>query len=237
MKQFIVPSFEKDVAGVYRVRFNTGHFYIGSSTNLRLRFSQWKTRLKKGVRKNIDMLAVYSECNSITFEVIEVVDDNSALLSREDFYIKLFWGIDKLLNRSPSAFTNLGLIQSNDRIKYKLLQPMAKVDSNANIIERYKSLSECAKANGVSEKTIRRSYKKLGLTCGGNIYRKISPDGELIIPPFIPNKPNLRRTGYKLSEEARLRIKLRDKQRKESGVTHSLRGPSSSFNILFSPTV
>lgn len=216
MVQFITPQIEVLVAGVYRVRFSTGHFYIGSSLNLKNRFIQWQTRLRNGVRKNIDMLVAFEKSKTVEFDVIEIVDNVDNLLLREDFFIKLFIGIDKCLNKSTSAFKSENVVQSEHRLRSKMSQPVVKINPDGDIVERYGSILEAAKRNGTNPKSISFLFKRYGRKYKGFVYRKVGADGTIITPPVIPRKS--RPKGYKVSEKAKESMRLSVKKERIVGL-------------------
>ncbi len=218
MTKFITPEFERDGAGIYLMKFNTGCFYIGGTNNLRLRFVQWKTRLIAGTRKNIDLLIEFQKATVVEFLILEEVKEKSQLRHRENFYIISFWGTRGLMNKAPSAFNNKGMKQSLHRITPtpKFMQPVAKVGKNETIIEIYQSISECALKNNLRSRSLAPIFKKFGLKCKGDTYRKIDPDGNIIIPPVVPKKP--RPHGYKVSEQGRENLRKAAERRKALGL-------------------
>lgn len=91
---------------VYKLSFDCGMFYIGSSLNMKRRILQYRYNLynRKDINKKIK--AALNSHASAKIEVIESCVDEKTLRDREDFHIKNNWHDIKLLNRSISAYSN-----------------------------------------------------------------------------------------------------------------------------------
>jgi len=196
MVNFIIPKIKskQPICAVYKMKFNDGEFYIGSSTNLKQRMWGWKFKLQNQVRKNLDLLDVFNKSDSVEFEIIELVNDAALVKYREDEHIKNNWGDPLLLNRSQNAFSNKGIKQSkNKRVTNNGMHPVAKVDEGGNVIEIYESIADAERKNNIIK--LGRVFEKYGLTAKGMIFRKLDKDNNVIIPDIIPNAP--RKKGYK----------------------------------------
>lgn len=78
--------------GIYKIS-NTidSRFYIGSTNKLRERFRSHRNKLAKGKNASI-YLQRFSDkygIDKLIFEVVEIVEDESKLIEREDYYISL----------------------------------------------------------------------------------------------------------------------------------------------------
>ena len=106
---------KETIAGVYVIKTLSGFMYIGSSENIKRRFGQHISCLKKGVNHNSPLQAYYNEFgkDSLTFEVLEYVEDVSQLLDREQFWIDSF-DFDLLFNRCPNSKSALGAKRSKE---------------------------------------------------------------------------------------------------------------------------
>ncbi len=80
--------------GVYKIEnINNGKKYIGSSKDIEKRFYQHKQELKNKTHHSVKLQNAWSKAKNkdiFLFDVVEVVDDISALKEREQYYIDLF---------------------------------------------------------------------------------------------------------------------------------------------------
>lgn len=80
--------------GVYKIEnINNGKKYIGSSKDIEKRFYQHKQELKNRTHHSVKLQHAWSKAKNkdiFLFDVVEVVDDISALKEREQYYIDLF---------------------------------------------------------------------------------------------------------------------------------------------------
>lgn len=194
--------------GVYKMIFDNANFYIGGSVKLRSRLSEWKFRIRDGKPKNKNITEVLKNCKQITFEILEFVTDKSEVKIREDFHLKSNWGNEFLLNRCPSAFDNKGIelrpeeIENLNIIRNKaprhvftieeiqerrkfaidrgLGQKVGKFSIDDVLIEIYPSISEAARSNNTTSKTLAHFFKGNGNKVKGFIFKKIDANGEVI---------------------------------------------------------
>ena len=79
--------------GVYKILNKvTGDFYIGStSISFSRRFTQHKSDLKKNKHRNIYLQRAYNKygLNNFDFIIVEIIEDDSKILEREQFYLDL----------------------------------------------------------------------------------------------------------------------------------------------------
>jgi hypothetical protein len=81
---FIFPKMDKvRTAGIYKIVFENGNKYVGSSSNLRNRFYIWKTAITTGKGLQSNVISSVRSSNIIIFEIIELVFDESILKGRE----------------------------------------------------------------------------------------------------------------------------------------------------------
>jgi group I intron endonuclease len=80
-------------AGIYKITNKINNkIYIGSASDLKRRWREHKYKLKKGIHPNKHLLSswqINGEENFL-YEVIEIVNDLTVLLERENFYIELY---------------------------------------------------------------------------------------------------------------------------------------------------
>jgi hypothetical protein len=219
MAKFILPKLisKKPTAAVYKMVFDGWKYYIGGTTNIRQRMSGWKQKLNAGIRKNVDMLEVFKNAKVVKFEIIEFVNKPEIIKQQEDFYIKQNWGDPLLLNKSSNAFNNIGVKHSKNSLtkvaNKSQMKKVAKVDGGGNILEIYQSIAEAERLNNVTN--ISNSLKKQGLRSGGEIYRLLNNNGEVIEPVYVARKP--KKSGYKFSEKGKRMANEARAKRIESG--------------------
>lgn len=100
-------------SGIYKiVNINDGKVYIGSAINFTTRWRLHKNYLKLGRHYNKHLQYAYNKygLELFKFEIIEIIEDLSKLLEREQFWIDLSRCCnDKFgYNLNPTAGSNLG---------------------------------------------------------------------------------------------------------------------------------
>jgi len=91
---------------VYKITFDCGMFYIGSSLNLARRATQYRYNFYNRNDINKKLKAALNSHNSAVMDIIEVCSDERTLREREDFHIKQNFDNPHILNRSKSAYSN-----------------------------------------------------------------------------------------------------------------------------------
>lgn len=205
MKEFIFPEFQKgvQVCGIYKMIFDDGSYYVGSSLNLRQRMWGWKFKLNTGVDKNYRVTAAFKSTSKVVFEIIETIDDPIYRKFREDGYIKINIGKPLCLNIATSAYSNLGIKQNpNKKVNKMQYKAVVKIDDNGNILDTYESVREANEMNNTS--SVSDCFKDCNRKVKGVVYRELDSKGNIISPPVLERKPRKRRMkGYKFSEEAK----------------------------------
>lgn len=243
--------------GVYKISFDNNYFYIGSSSLLRHRLSQWKMRIRKNTVKNKNIKSILSISEYVSFEIIEEIGNKNKLKEREDFYIKKYWGQPLFLNRCPSAFNNAGLkltkgekadllknhlkakhhiYTESDRIKNiersiknGVCKQVAKFDLDGNLICTHYSINDAAKSIGVRAKVITLLFKGEQITTKGHIFKRIDSNGN-IIENINLNRKRGREKGSKYTDNQRLSAIKRFKLLTENGFR--LVGPIKAKKII-----
>ena len=113
---------------VYKMTFDTGHFYYGSSKQVKSRFLSWKTIIKNGKVSSKIINDVLPSVSNIKFEVVEITTEKDRL-QRETYYLKLNASHQLNLNRKVNADPNSK--------EYKPL-PAHLVKKNKKYIKKYK---------------------------------------------------------------------------------------------------
>ena len=107
-----------DSPGIYKITttFNN-KIYIGSAVNINNRFKEHERKLEYGTHHNIHLQRHFKKygTESLIFELVEVVHNNSQLLIREQYWIDHYKNSKRqLFNINPTAGSNLGKKFSQD---------------------------------------------------------------------------------------------------------------------------
>jgi len=109
--EFIIPEFNRkeSIIGIYKIWFDDKWFYVGSSRNLRSRFSTWKAGLTSGNFKSINIRKILPEISIIRIELLQTYKSASWLRRNETKEINKHWGNPLFLNRCPDANSPKGM--------------------------------------------------------------------------------------------------------------------------------
>jgi len=108
-------------AGIYRITNLTDRkFYIGSAVNLARRKRKHFSELKRNAHINSHLQAAYNKhgAENFLFEIIEIVNDRTSLIKREQHYLDYFRPFEKQIgyNKCAKAGSTLGAIAWNKGI-------------------------------------------------------------------------------------------------------------------------
>jgi hypothetical protein len=192
---------------VYKMIFDTGHFYIGSSKAVKTRFVLWRTSLNRMNFASKIIADVLPLVTSISFEIVEVVPEVE-LKTVETHYIQQHIGNPLLLNRSPTAFDNSGIKplpphlikpRSKKRYFYEYQKPKGpfvppdgyvwlgskKINQyrlDGEFVAQHSSISVAAQAVGVNSRTIQRHLRiKRVRGVSGFVFRLANEDQSFIV--------------------------------------------------------
>lgn len=210
--KFIIPKFgcHEKPSGVYKIVFDDTHFYIGSSSKLKVRFSLWRNAMKRGTNKNRKIRELFQTTSKVEFIVLELLPKEKCK-EREGYYIQTHWEDPLLLNYCPNPESCYGirftekdlLLRKKPSIKEKK-RPIAIFDKSGQEVARFKYVSEAATFLKVKRDSV------LGFLLGHTNYiqnhrlKEIKRRGVLKEPPpFIPKPHQPRKKGYKHSDQAR----------------------------------
>lgn len=105
-------------SGVYKVTFNNGCFYIGSTSILRKRVSHFVAYFNGTSRMhNKKMIQCVVDCTSAVFEVLESGVDINKLREIENTFIQNNVDNPLLINRAHDAFSNKGIKWTDEEKK------------------------------------------------------------------------------------------------------------------------
>ena len=123
------------------------------------------------------------------------------------FYNSLNQGYNQTLQTFSNNIANENLQKYIDKISCKC----AKIDTNNNILEKYKSYHEAARKNGLdgdySASKIRDVCKGKISSCHGNIYRDLDSEGKIIEKPFKNYKGKKALIGINLNNGSEIYFK------------------------------
>lgn len=172
---------------VYRIDFNTGHFYIGGTKSAKTRFTAWQSCLKRGRGPKLiaDILpnVKSASLSVIEFSTVEAVDE------RETYFIGENINNPLCLNRSSNNTNGIRPLPQHLRRKnsdrgmtwgeYVLFygKRVNQYDLDGNFIRQYESISAAARGALVSERDMHRHFKtKKVRGIGGFVFRRACDD-------------------------------------------------------------
>lgn len=115
------------ICGVYQI-LNTvnGDCYIGSSVNIKVRWSEHKRTLRKSNNVSLKLQRAWDKYgeNSFKFNILEIVTEGKGeLYKREQYYIDVFDSVDNGYNICVAAGSRAGL-KSSEKTKEKISMSM-----------------------------------------------------------------------------------------------------------------
>lgn len=195
--EFIAPPFnpKKDFAAVYKIIIDTKWFYVGSSINVRKRILRWKWALSSGRGfKNKNIRLILNRESTISFSILEVVDNVGIIRDRENYYLSALEN-DFMLNRCPDANSPKNLkpyFGYEPRINISGPQtpkkPVAQFGKNGKLIAQYPSIGAACKALKINSREITDYIKGKKGPFKGNTFKLISEDGSYITGPIFKKK-------------------------------------------------
>jgi group I intron endonuclease len=112
------PRWQKK-SGIYRISIGDG-YYIGSAVNLPKRLRCHLNALQAGRHINIHLQRAYDKHGECDFEILEIANDKSLLIDREQYFID---SLRPRYNISPRAGSQLGFKHSSEsRLKISQVQ-------------------------------------------------------------------------------------------------------------------
>ena len=183
----------------------------------------WRFRMDSGTLKNKKIKALLPYINVAEFSIIEIVEDHDLIKEREDFYIKQYWGNELLLNRCPTAFSNIGLkftyeevLAQRSRATGKAISELIKEDEDKAIIKSipqkrvsqfdlngvfifiFDSIRDAAKRTGTETKNISCVLSGRYIQTMGHVFTYVNEDGSINYPIIRLHKN--KEKGIKISQ-------------------------------------
>lgn len=181
MIEIITPNKKiPTVSGIYKFTNNINKkVYIGSSINLRKRFSDHLRLLKINSHHSKHFQSAWNKYgeNNFSFEILEIVENSFELLIKEQYYLDTIIFAQEYINKvntkfielsynmNPCSSNRLGTSQSKESIlKSKLNNPNRKnilqFDFNGNLIQEWESASDVEKTLNISKTQVLKCCKQ-----------------------------------------------------------------------------
>jgi len=208
---FPTLQYRLNPAAVYKLEFNNGYYYIGSSMHVKNRLKSWKTNLNRNFFQSKLIEHSVKGATAVVATILEIctVSNSKELKERETEYLLTCFKDPLFLNMSPSGLNNTGL--SFKVLPEQLIKPkkekkkpppkpkkgkfnpaedyvwayskgIIQFDLNGNYVKSYKSMMDAAKANGVKLKSIREAVKSKRYKTGVNGFAfKVCGDNSPIV--------------------------------------------------------
>lgn len=193
-------------SGIYKIQhINTGKLYIGSAVNIEQRWGEHIRRLRRGNHHSAKLQNAWNKYGSemFAFSVIELVDDPSKLLEREQYWIDFANAAKSGYNMTPTAGSLLGH-KFTEGTKEKMSK---SATGHIKSPEHRKSLSLVNTGKKMSDEARQKMREaKLG--------KKRAPHSEA-----TRAKMSASRIGYKPSEEAISKMAAAKRGRRHSAET------------------
>lgn len=160
---FDLPN--EKICGVYRIDFDNGMFYIGSSTNIRYRASYWKSHLL-GKKPN-DMIRMTNKILNCRRAVIRIIEkcELHEIRDIEEDYLQKHYGDCMFLN--TFSFNR---------------KPILIFDLNGNFLEECQSASWVSKKKGIKLARVKDVLTGVKKSHRGLVYKYKSKEHEYLKP-------------------------------------------------------
>lgn len=173
-------KFKDRIMGIYKITFDNGYFYIGSSIHLQRRYFSWRRAFsgKPTNRKSIwpSITNKIRDCDKAFFDIIELWHGDGNIFDKEQEILNKNIGNEKMIN------TIL-----NPR------NPIIQYDKNMNIINRFNSMKEAFNNTGVSTRKIQDCITGRRKSCKGFYFKA---ENEQYIKKYIKPLPKNKTEGY-----------------------------------------
>lgn len=214
---FEYPKLEygNNPSAVYKMTFDTGHFYIGSSKHVKTRINIWRTSLRRLDFSSKIIMDVLPKVTKVSFLILKTCP-TIKLLEIETKHILKHKDNDLCLNMTLNAVNNSvrkplpehlrkpRKVQIPKQRKGKFAPPedhvyvfskeVRQYDLSGNYIKTFRSINEAARAAGVDRSVIADHLKVgAGYGIGGHVFRgENSPPLPFRIKKWIPREKVVR---------------------------------------------
>ena len=184
----------KEISGIYKItNLVNKKTYIGSAKSILNRFSVHKRTLRRNKHFNKHLQSSYNKygIDNFSFEILEIIDCKNVnfINEREEFFIQKYKSNDNKFgyNNRVICTTNFGrkfskehienlknshlgikhTKESIEKIRVAGYKEVYKIDSNKNILSKYKSIIEAAEINNVHRQSISMCCRGVLNSSGG----------------------------------------------------------------------
>ncbi len=165
-------------SGVYKITCSAnGHYYYGSSVNLKSRFINHISKLRSQKHRNHRLQRIYNKYgeDSLVFEVVEYCDPELTT-SCEQKYLDTHTTHDNCMNFCKSAAAPMAGIKFSEEHKSKMAKSQFRnkyiFTYQGGIIEEFNSLTEASKRFKVRNAIISKWFKRKNLGRNHGILNK-----------------------------------------------------------------
>ena len=160
--------------GIYKISYKD-RIYIGSTTkSFYLRWIQHISDLKKKKHGNSKLSNIVNKygIEILCFEIIEIVEDKSKVLEREQYYIDLYNSYLNGLNCSPSASNTQGCKRTLESLQKHYYETLSQYDKDGNHIKTFSSLKEASQETNTNYVTLSNACNNKIRLANGFQWRK-----------------------------------------------------------------
>lgn len=162
--------------GIYTIRhLTTGRCYVGSAVNIKRRWAQHRSAIKRGVHPAKHMMAAFQKYSSdaFTFEVLEECDISieAVRIERENYWMQR---LKPVFNNAPAAGTILGMKQTAETrakisaaLKGHVPSPERNAKISASNMGRVISAESRAKASATLKGRVISDEWRANISAGG----------------------------------------------------------------------
>ena len=154
--------------GIYKiVNSITGKVYVGSAMRLSNRWAVHKNGLMNGKHHSTKLQRSWNKhgCGVFQFVVIELIDDKSCLIEREQYWIDCLDAVDSGYNENPTAGSSTGR-----KFRTETIEKMSHSRKGKRHSEKTKALMS------MQRKGIKKSLEHREKIRAGNIGKVISQE-------------------------------------------------------------
>ena len=240
----------KPKSGIYQIRnIKNGKVYIGSTNDLKKRKSGHFSNLEKNKHVNKHLQNAWNKYgfDSFVFEILEVVEENSQLIIREQHWIdkeKPEYNIRTIADRNEGILASEETKRKLSQVKVGELSHTAKLTWKEvrEIREKYSSLKytqqKLSEAYNVSRSTIKQIIENRNWVDENYVFKKRTAQEIKEIRKL--SRAKREKTGVKLTKEQVQQIRelysSGDYSAKELAKKYNIFGVSTIYGILHNRT-
>jgi predicted GIY-YIG superfamily endonuclease len=154
---------------VYRLKFSSGHYYLGSSNNVQHRFRKHKRSCLSSKPQNIFMSRCWQKHGEPTMEVLMNFDSEQEMLEYEQVLITKFIEEELNLNINPNADrppSSIGLKRSSEHKTKISLANKGRIPATQTIAASVKARAIPVQVGEVVYASLAEAERMLGVSNG-----------------------------------------------------------------------